>query len=105
MTKQDFINAKVKKFYETLTDQVDEENGYYDSQFEGTQPKQVETFIREILRDALKVNPLDGVVMPQTEDVEKLVDMLQPYEREDLFSKYCKSCGSKDPRCQCWNDE
>jgi hypothetical protein len=37
--------------------------------------------------------------------IKGLLDSLTDTEREDLFSEYCKWCGCKDPRCQCWNDE
>ncbi len=26
-------------------------------------------------------------------------------ERRRLFGEFCRYCGTKDPRCQCWNDE
>jgi hypothetical protein len=52
----DFIDKKIKEFYETLTDQVDEENEYYDSQFEGTQPKTVESFIRKMFKEYQESN-------------------------------------------------
>ena len=26
-------------------------------------------------------------------------------QRMDVFSLFCKSCGSNDQKCQCWNDE
>lgn len=26
-------------------------------------------------------------------------------QRMDVFSKYCRHCGSDNPDCQCWNDE
>lgn len=26
-------------------------------------------------------------------------------ERVEIMSDYCRSCGSDNPRCQCWNDE
>jgi hypothetical protein len=34
-----------------------------------------------------------------------LLDRLSDDERLELFSLYCRSCGVKDPRCQCGNDE
>jgi len=30
---------------------------------------------------------------------------LSDTERKDLFNLFCKHCGSKDPNCQCHNDE
>ena len=26
-------------------------------------------------------------------------------QRLEAFSYFCRSCGTDDPRCQCWNDE
>jgi hypothetical protein len=26
-------------------------------------------------------------------------------ERLEIFNKFCKSCGSKNNKCQCWNDD
>jgi len=26
-------------------------------------------------------------------------------ERKSIFDEFCVHCGSKDTRCQCWNDE
>ncbi len=36
---------------------------------------------------------------------EKLLDKLSIEQRYELFSKYCKYCGDKNPKCQCHNDE
>ena len=38
-------------------------------------------------------------------DLNKSLDKLTDDERYEVISKYCKHCGSKDPNCQCWNDE
>jgi hypothetical protein len=32
------------------------------------------------------------------------LEQLTEEQRADLFSEYCVSCGSKDPRCRCWDD-
>ena len=40
-----------------------------------------------------------------TDPTKHLVDLLTAEQRLALFSNYCTSCGSDDPRCQCWNDE
>lgn len=32
-------------------------------------------------------------------------DALSDDERSEIFAWYCSYCGSKDSRCQCWNDE
>jgi hypothetical protein len=37
--------------------------------------------------------------------VKYLLKHCTPEERVNLFSDYCKHCGSDDPKCQCWNDE
>jgi len=37
--------------------------------------------------------------------IKEELDELSDDERAELFRNYCKYCGSKDPRCQCWNDE
>lgn len=26
-------------------------------------------------------------------------------QRQEAFRHFCTSCGTDDPRCQCWNDE
>lgn len=36
----------------------------------------------------------------QQETLESLTDE----ERVEIFNKYCKHCGSKNPSCKCWND-
>lgn len=33
------------------------------------------------------------------------VNQLTDGQRLHLFAQYCRGCGSKDPSCQCWNDE
>ncbi len=38
-------------------------------------------------------------------DINALFDALTDDKRMDVFSDYCCSCGSKNPSCQCWNDE
>lgn len=30
---------------------------------------------------------------------------LSPEERMQILNKFCKYCGSSDPRCVCWNDK
>ena len=35
------------------------------------------------------------------EELNKLTDE----ERLEIFDHYCKECGKKNPRCQCWNDD
>lgn len=71
-------------------------------------------------------NPLPGVLIPKTsqEDIDRsaaayfaqvkdaaiasakeALDQLTNEERLDIFTEYCRACGSKDPKCQCWNDE
>lgn len=50
--------------------------------------------------------------MVETNDQEMLaldaLDMLNELtdrQRDWLFSNFCRACGSKNPRCQCWNDQ
>lgn len=31
--------------------------------------------------------------------------MLSDEERMEIIMRFCRACGSDDPRCQCWNDE
>ena len=33
------------------------------------------------------------------------MDTLTDDERLQVMARYCRDCGSEDPRCQCWNDE
>lgn len=48
-----------------------------------------------------------------SEDIEhsKVLDAIEMLhgltheQRTDIFNQFCKHCGSKDPDCQCWNDE
>jgi hypothetical protein len=35
----------------------------------------------------------------------QLLNELTDEERTDIFYEYCRYCGSKNPRCQCMNDE
>lgn len=51
---KELVEQIIKEFYEKYTDGVDEENGYYDSQFEGTQPKTVESFIHKVIDSAYR---------------------------------------------------
>lgn len=39
------------------------------------------------------------------EAVEYLLKKLSAHQRTELFSEYCKFCGSDNPKCQCCNDE
>ena len=43
--------------------------------------------------------------LEQSETLEMKVDQLTDDERLDLFGRYCKSCGTDNPHCHCWNDE
>lgn len=38
-------------------------------------------------------------------DVEFLLSAMTSEQRMGLFGEFCWSCGDKNPRCQCWNDE
>jgi len=58
-------------------------------------------------------NNLSGVSMEMLSrsgntdvDAAKLVvDELTDAERRLLLSNYCRGCGSKNVKCQCWNDK
>lgn len=43
----------------------------------------------------------DGQVMLLVDELKKLSEE----DRLEVFSHFCRFCGSDDPRCQCWNDE
>lgn len=34
-----------------------------------------------------------------------MLNQMTNEERLSVFNCYCKYCGSKDSKCQCWNDE
>lgn len=38
-------------------------------------------------------------------EILQLLTNLTPEQRLEVFAHFCKSCGSDNPRCQCWNDE
>lgn len=42
---------------------------------------------------------VDGAV------IREAIRTMDDSERLDIFSEYCRCCGSNDPTCQCWNDE
>lgn len=44
-------------------------------------------------------------VAAATHPLQEKVDAMTDDERMELFGKYCKYCGRKDPNCQCWNDD
>jgi hypothetical protein len=35
----------------------------------------------------------------------ELLNRLSDEERVEVFSKFCRYCGDKNPDCQCWNDD
>ena len=35
----------------------------------------------------------------------KILNKFTEEERLEVMNQYCKSCGSDNPKCQCWNDE
>lgn len=43
--------------------------------------------------------------LPPAPSIADIVAAMSDTERVTLFSDYCLSCGSDDPKCQCWNDE
>lgn len=48
---------------------------------------------------------LDTITRKQIKRAKEALDVLTAEERLDIFFEYCRSCGSKGPKCQCWNDE
>lgn len=51
--------------------------------------------------DLHKADVSSSAVAKLKDELDKLTDD----ERMELFSSYCRYCGSKDAGCQCWNDE
>ncbi len=50
----------------------------------------------------------DGKFIPVLTKVALMANQLHlmsEADRESVFNYFCKSCGSDDPKCQCWNDE
>ena len=46
--------------------------------------------------------------MTTTETIDHLeaqLALLEPAERLEVLSRFCKYCGAYDPDCRCWNDE
>ena len=41
---------------------------------------------------------------PGSEARDPLINMTDD-QRMEVFSNYCRHCGSDNPACQCWNDE
>jgi hypothetical protein len=39
------------------------------------------------------------------EAAKMILKKLSAEQRDELFSEYCRTCGSDKPKCQCWNDE
>lgn len=52
---------------------------------------------------AASSTPASPDAAPET--VVKCVEMLSDEQRIDLFRRFCKHCGSNNPRCHCSNDE
>ena len=43
--------------------------------------------------------------MNELKATKEELDQLTDDERLTIFKQYCTNCGSKDPKCKCWNDE
>jgi hypothetical protein len=41
----------------------------------------------------------------QIAEATKLLKSMHAEDRMEVFSVFCKFCGSDDPDCVCWNDE
>jgi len=39
------------------------------------------------------------------QDLLEILDALSDEQRLTIINRYCKYCGSKDTKCQCWNDD
>lgn len=62
----------------------------------------------EIARMRAVLATLESIGISATvtiEHIAKALAELSPDQRQELFGAYCRSCGSRDPNCQCWNDE
>lgn len=55
--------------------------------------------VREILNHVLELttSPAEFIVF--------IMKYMSEDERLEVFSHFCKECGSENPACQCWNDE
>lgn len=53
---------------------------------------------------AEKENPLAGEIGTPISAIQEMA-RLTDEERVEVLSQFCNHCGSKDPRCQCSNDE
>lgn len=43
--------------------------------------------------------------LPAPPEISDIVAAMSDSQRMELFSNYCRSCGTNNPDCQCWNDE
>jgi hypothetical protein len=45
-----------------------------------------------------------SIIEDEQNSLKDQFDKLTDEQRLKLFSYYCKHCGSKDPKCKCWDD-
>lgn len=69
-----------------------------------------ETTLAEWLKPRLEAYVAEAKPPPPTDDpipddVFEALDSLTDEQRLNVFSRYCTHCGSRNPRCQCMNDE
>lgn len=53
--------------------------------------------------DRFAVSPLPCPCL--CHEASAALDKLTDEARLGVMLRYCRSCGSTDPKCQCWNDE
>lgn len=73
--QQEFIDKKMVQFYKECTDGVDEENGFYDAQFEGEKPSNVESFIRTMFREYTE----DSQIKPTLAEIITCLNNIESY--------------------------
>ena len=100
-------NTPTFAFYDTTVDEflkfdssfdfdsVDEFIDYFKS--DKTNTRDLSRFLNLIPKNFFSESSVDRI--------KGLADELTDEERYELISNYCKSCGDKNPRFQCWNDE
>ena len=64
-----------------------------------------DTRIQDYLKTKVMEKDMDCMVEVLTNSIMDMLDILTDDERLEIFYRYCVHCGSKDVKCQCWNDE
>lgn len=55
--------------------------------------------------DCFFYNAHKEILNKLTDNTKSIIKNLSDEQRMEIFSDYCRHCGSTDPKCQCWNDE